>query len=274
VGRQLIEPGSGSSEKVRLLLSALRPAEYLPIDISADYLFASAAKLAEEFPWLTVHAICADFASGWEFLSDYPSDQRAIFYPGSTLGNFTPERAGAFLEAMAKLLGLGGRLLIGVDTHKNSEVLEAAYNDSAGVTALFNLNALAHINGAVGADFDLAAFSHRAVYNERLRRIEMYLDSTRDQTVTLAGQSFRLHAGEAIHTENSYKYSPEDFARLALASGVEVLPRWMDEEELFAGYALRPMGWLIHQSYFPRSALTATSVLFRAPPGRAQLRGL
>lgn len=242
VGRQLIEPGSGSSEKVRLLLPALRPSEYLPIDISAEYLFASAAKLAEEYPWLTVHAICADFASGWGFLSDYPSDQRVIFYPGSTLGNFTPERAGVFLQEVAQLLGSGGRILIGVDTHKNSEVLEAAYNDSAGVTASFNLNALEHINDAVGADFDLTGFSHRAIYNDRLRRIEMYLDSTRDQTVTLAGQSFRLEAGEAIHTENSYKYSPEDFARLALESGLEVITRWMDDKELFAVYALRPMG--------------------------------
>ncbi|MEM9398042.1 MAG: L-histidine N(alpha)-methyltransferase [Pseudomonadota bacterium] len=239
-GRTLLEPGSGSCEKIRLLLDALRPGSYMPIDISADFLFSAAIELANEYPWLQVDAVCADFAAGWDFLSHYPASSRVVFYPGSTLGNFEPAGAIGFLTDLMPLLGESGGVLIGVDRHKDKQMLEAAYNDAQGVTAQFNLNVLRRVNALCDAQFDLAAFEHRAVYDTVKRRIEMHLVSTRSQRVRVAGKELSFASGESIHTENSYKYSEQDFHELARKAGFRVAATWTDRDELFAVYYLEP----------------------------------
>jgi dimethylhistidine N-methyltransferase len=235
----LIEPGSGSSEKVRILLDSLRPSLYVPVDISADFLQQSAGDLGAEYPWLNVYAVCADFNAGWEFLDDLPAGKRVIFYPGSTLGNLEPQRARQFLRGVAAVVGSDGGVLIGVDTHKPTPLLHAAYNDSAGVTEAFNLNVLTRLNDLLDADFDLAAFEHHAFYNEELRRIEMHLISSRNQSVYCAGEVLAFSKGETIHTECSYKYSPADFADLVAAAGLEIAETWQDADEMFGVHYLR-----------------------------------
>lgn len=234
-----IEPGSGSSEKVRILLDALRPALYVPVDISADFLRQSAQTLGDEYPWLGIFAVCADFNAGWEFLNELPQARRVVFYPGSTIGNLEPALAQDFLRNIASVAGSDGGILIGVDTHKSTDRLNAAYNDSAGVTAQFNLNVLRRMNTLLDADFDQAAFSHRAFYNEDLRRIEMHLVSDVNQQVDCAGTSIDFKAGETIHTECSYKYSLEDFAALAASAGLEIVETWQDDQALFSVHYLR-----------------------------------
>lgn len=234
-----IEPGSGSSEKVRILLEAVRPAVYVPVDISADFLHQSAKALGDEYPWLDIFAVCADFNAGWDFLSELPSARRVVFYPGSTIGNLDPVMAQTFLRTIGKLVGKDGGVLIGVDTHKSTSRLEAAYNDDAGVTAEFNLNVLRRMNALLDADFDEAAFSHRAFYNEDLRRIEMHLVSDVSQQVDCAGETLDFKAGETIHTECSYKYSLEDFAALATSAGLQIVETWQDDEALFSVHYLR-----------------------------------
>jgi dimethylhistidine N-methyltransferase len=235
----LIEPGSGSSEKVRLLLGSLRPRAYVPVDISADFLRQAASALGLEYPWLAVHAVCADFNAGWTFLDDLPAGRRVVFYPGSTLGNLEPEAARSFMRSLAGLVGDDGGVLIGVDRHKDRATLEAAYNDSAGVTAAFNLNLLARFNALLDADFDAARFRHHAFYNERDRRIEMHLVSDGEQTVTTDGRQLHFADGETIHTENSYKYSDDDFTALAHYAGFEVRESWTDEKRLFGVHYLQ-----------------------------------
>ncbi|MFT4767849.1 MAG: dimethylhistidine N-methyltransferase [Glaciecola sp.] len=237
-----IEPGSGSSEKVRILLDALRPAVYVPVDISADFLRLSAETLGEEYPWLDVFAVCADFNAGWNFLNELPSARRVVFYPGSTIGNLDPTLAQTFLRTVATVAGSEGGILIGVDTHKSSDRLHAAYNDSAGVTAEFNLNVLRRLNALLNANFDESAFSHRAFYNEDLRRIEMHLVSDVDQQVSCGGMTIDFVGGETIHTECSYKYSPADFTALAKSAGLDVIESWQDEEALFSVHYLRSAG--------------------------------
>ncbi|MEO0436452.1 MAG: L-histidine N(alpha)-methyltransferase [Pseudomonadota bacterium] len=238
VGRSLLEPGSGSCEKVRLLLDALRPKSYMPVDISAEFLFSAAIDLAKEYKWLQVDAVCADFVAGWDFLSHYPAPSRLVFYPGSTLGNFEPLAAKKFLEGLKPLLGDGGGVLIGVDRHKDKQLLEAAYNDAQGVTAEFNLNVLRRVNALCGSDFDLTGFQHKACYDTEKRRIEMHLVSTRSQRVRIAGTELSFLAGESIHTENSYKYSEQDFQQLAEESGFKLRATWTDRKALFAVYYL------------------------------------
>lgn len=238
-GCLLLEPGAGASEKIRLLLDTLRPARYLPIDISADFLRASAMKLGAEYPWLTVEAICADFNAGWEFLADLPAGKRVVFYPGSTIGNLEPEAARQFLATLAEVVGDDGGVLIGVDRHKDRDVLHAAYNDSAGVTAAFNLNLLTRLNTLLDADFDPDRFSHRAFYNETRQRIEMHLVSRGEQVVRCGNQRLTFADAESIHSENSYKYAPEDFAALAATAGLAVVESWSDEQSLFSVHYLR-----------------------------------
>ncbi len=218
-GCLLIEPGSGNCEKVRLLLDSLRPAAYVPMDISADFLRRAATQLGREYPWLAVHAVCADFNRGWPSLDHLPSGKRVVFYPGSTIGNLEPPAAAAFLRRTTAILGKGGGLLIGVDLHKPGDRLHAAYNDSAGVTARFNLNLLKHINRELGAEFDTSQFIHRAFYDEELRRIEMHLVSKRPQTVAVNG-------------------SRVSFAELALSAGLALRQSWMDAERLFSVHYL------------------------------------
>ena len=236
VGRDclLIEPGSGNSAKVRELLGALAPRLYMPVDISKQYLRQSAARLAREYPWLDVRAACADFTAG-QALPELPeTGRRVAFFPGSSVGNFEPAEAQAFLGVMAETVGSGGGLLIGVDLKKDPAILNAAYNDAEGVTAAFNLNLLTRINRELDADFDLDAFAHKAFYNAERGRIEMHLVSLRDQRVRIDGRRFEFSAGESIHTESSYKYTVDEFSTLASAAGFRLEEVWMDPDALFS----------------------------------------
>jgi dimethylhistidine N-methyltransferase len=234
----LIELGSGSSVKIRTLLEALRPAVYMPVDISKDHLLRSAEDLAAAFPGLDVHAVCADYSTAFVLPVDHHDHPRAAFFPGSSVGNFEPEAAARFMARVGQILGAGGRLLVGVDLIKDRHRLEAAYNDTNGVTAAFNKNLLARINRELGADFDLDAFRHEAVFNTELSRVEMHLVSTRSQRVRLAGQFFAFSEGESIHTESSYKYHIDGFQALAAQAGFTAEQVWTDPDELFSVHCL------------------------------------
>ncbi|MBZ2188354.1 L-histidine N(alpha)-methyltransferase [Alcanivorax sp. JB21] len=240
--RVLIEPGAGSCEKVRLLLPTMQPAAYVPTDIAGDFLHASAEKLRSEFPWLPVTAIQADFTALTAMPESLPAGPRCLFYPGSTLGNFQRDEAQAFLCQAATLIGAGGTLLIGIDLHKETATLEAAYNDSAGITADFNLNILRHLNQLLPANFDLRAFRHVAHYNEAEKRIEMHLESRKAQQVDCADITITLDAGERLLTEYSCKYTRDDFALLADAAGLTVRHCWQDPAGMFAVFCLAPSG--------------------------------
>lgn len=234
----LIEPGSGSSEKVRLLLDSIKPAAYVPVDISADFLYESALKLGREFPWLNVHAICADFADQWQARTELPEGRRVVFYPGSTIGNMEPRDAAAFLGKLRQWIGSDGGVVVGVDLHKSEQVLNAAYNDARGVTAQFNLNILNSVNRLADADFCRQNFSHRAFYNRDLQRIEMHLVSKQPQTVKVNGSSIQFDEGETLHTENSYKYSLQDFEALSNTAGFTLQKSWLDANKLFSVHYL------------------------------------
>ena len=232
-GRVLIEPGCGSCDKVRTLLDAIQPVSYVPVDISCQQLRAAAAGIAEDFAWLEVHAVCTDITDDMN-LPDIPAGEGClVFYPGSSIGNFEPADAVAFMSRLARLAGAGGRLLIGVDLEKDHEILNAAYNDANGVTAEFNLNLLRRINRELDADFDITAFDHFAFYNSMAGRIEMHLISTTRQTVRVDGHSFEFTAGESIHTENSYKYTSAAFCALAADAGFVPIDQWTDPAGLF-----------------------------------------
>jgi dimethylhistidine N-methyltransferase len=237
-GCVFIEPGSGNCEKVRLLLDELRPAAYVPLDISADFLRDAAIQLGREYPWLVVRAVCADFNAGWSYLDNLPRGKRVVFYPGSTIGNLEPGAAAAFLRRVRKVIGDDGGLLIGVDLHKSSQRLHAAYNDASGVTARFNLNVLNRLNAVLDADFDENLFSHCAFYNTAERRIEMHLVSERAQTVRCSDSEIEFERGESIHTENSYKYTVEGFTELAISAGLSLEESWYDPERLFSVHYL------------------------------------
>ncbi len=232
----LIEFGSGSSVKVRLLLDRLdEPAAYTAIDISRDHLIDAASALAEEFPALDVEAVCADYTQPLRLERENGNAGRRLgFFPGSTIGNFAPDEAHAFLERSAETIGPGGSMLIGVDLKKDEDTLVAAYNDREGVTAAFNENLLARINRELEGDFDLSAFSHDAVYNRQHGRIEMHLVSERDQTARVGDRSFDFRAGETIHTENSYKYSIEQFQGLCREARYEPVQAWTDPDGMFS----------------------------------------
>jgi len=234
----LIEPGSGSSEKVRLLLDSIKPAAYVPVDISADFLYESALRLGREFPWLNVHAICADFADQWQARTELPEGRRVVFYPGSTIGNMEPRDAAAFLAKLRQWIGSDGGVVVGVDLHKSEQVLNAAYNDAGGVTAQFNLNILNSVNRLADADFCGMNFSHRAFYNRDLKRIEMHLVSRQPQTVKVNGSSIQFDEGETLHTENSYKYSVQDFEALSATAGFTLQKSWLDANKLFSVHYL------------------------------------
>lgn len=236
----LIEPGSGSSQKVRLLLPDLRPSAYVPIDISAEFLEEAAFQLGSEFPWLEVRAVCADMTQSEFLLKDIPPNRRVVFYPGSTIGNLDPAAAITFLVRMHDWIGGDGGMLIGVDLHKSTLRLEAAYNDAEGVTAAFNLNVLDRINTLIDAEFDPGTFNHQAFYNEEQQRIEMHLISQVAQEVPCNGSLLTFKKGETIHTENSYKYTVDGFAELASKAGLEIRQTWLDAEELFSVHFLVP----------------------------------
>lgn len=229
----LIEPGSGSSQKVRILLDSFDPHTYMPLDISSEYLQSVAHNLAKEYPQLHVTAACVDFTAPLT-LPHYPKNKRrVVFFPGSSIGNFEPHRAVDFLANMAVLAHKKGGLLIGVDLKKEHSTLNAAYNDSKGITAAFNLNLLQHINNQLSANFDLNAFKHDAFYNPILGRIEMHLISRKKQLITVSGERFAFEEGESIHTENSYKYTIDEFQSLAKQAGFIPQKVWTDSQKLF-----------------------------------------
>jgi dimethylhistidine N-methyltransferase len=237
----LVEFGSGAGVKIRLLLAALeRPAAYIPVDISREHLLQAAASLAHDFPALRIGPVCADYTRPFA-LPHLPGThpRRTVgFFPGSTIGNFTPEEATAFLRRTARLLGRGAMMIIGADLPKDPAILHAAYDDAAGVTARFNLNLLHRIRRELGAALDVPAFRHEARWNAQESRIEMHLVSLQAQTIQLGDSSFPLRAGESIHTENSYKFGVEPFGRLARASGFAPRATWTDKDGLFAVHAL------------------------------------
>ncbi|MBT8119245.1 MAG: L-histidine N(alpha)-methyltransferase [Gammaproteobacteria bacterium] len=238
----LIEPGSGDSYKVRLLLDALRPVAYLPIDISRRYLQDEAQKLAAEFTWLNVHAVCADFTGNLELPYHVEAVNKVAFFPGSTIGNFLPQQAVTVLREIRMMVGDDGGLLIGVDLQKESAILNAAYNDREGFTEQFNKNLLLRINRELGADFDLEQFEHLAFFNKEKHRIEMHLVSRQDQHISIGDQVFKFEKGQRIHTEYSHKYTVEHFQQLAREAGFNSVKTWLDEERLFSVHYLQVAG--------------------------------
>jgi dimethylhistidine N-methyltransferase len=232
-GCELIEYGSGESLKTRLLIRALRPAAYLPVDISAAALRAATQRLWREFPWLRIAPVHGDFSRPLALPPQRA--RRVVYFPGSTIGNLTPDEAHAFLSMTR---GQAARMLVGADVKKDANILHAAYNDSRGVTAAFNRNLLARINRELGADFDLRRFSHYAFYNAPLGRVEMHLVSLAPQTVRIGRHRFGFDAGESIHTENSYKYSVAEFQALAKEARFSATRVWTDRRQLFALYGL------------------------------------
>lgn len=230
---EIVEFGAGSLRKVRILLEAASPSAYTPLDISGEYLTGVVQSLSAEYPNLTMRPVVGDFTQPITLPALPHNPRRAGFFPGSTIGNFKPDAAMALLRRMRASLN-GGGLLIGVDLVKDPALLHAAYNDAAGVTALFNKNLLARANRELGADFDMDGFAHYAPYNPGAHRIEMYLVSTRRQRVTIAGEPFDFALGEAVHTEDSHKYTIESFREMAARAGFRPRAVWTDAERLFA----------------------------------------
>lgn len=232
---ELIEFGAGALSKVRILLDALEePQIYVPIDISGDYLLDVVVGLEEDYPEMTLKPVIADFTQTLNLGAKAQGVSRRVgFFPGSTIGNFARDAAVAFLRNAAQVLD-GGGLLIGTDLVKDPAVLHAAYNDSAGVTAAFNKNLLLRANRELGANFDLNQFAHHACYNPLAMKIEMYLVSLARQTVRMAGQTIHFDEGEAVHTEDSQKYTIEGFTELAAKSGFVLRKSWTDDAHLFA----------------------------------------
>lgn len=235
-GVMLIEYGSGSSVKTRILLDHLLEVDaYVPVDISRDHLQQTSRNLARSYPELEVLPVCADFTT--EFDLPIPHNEPthcAVYFPGSTIGNFAPREAERMLLQIATLCGTGGGLLIGIDLQKDPEILEAAYNDSRGVTAEFNRNLLRRINRELAGDFRLDAFQHVATYNAAKGRIEISLRSLCDQVVAIGGETFVFTENELVGTEHSHKYTVAGFSRLAAQAGLTLRAHWMDDEKRFA----------------------------------------
>jgi len=232
IGRPVVEFGAGSATKTPLLLSATASTSYVPVDISGDFLEQVAAGLRQALPGVAVIPVVGDFARAL----DLPALAGPLigFFPGSTIGNFDPLRAVDLLRSFRATLGGGSRLVIGIDLRKQPRLLEAAYDDAAGVTAAFNLNLLHRINRELAGTIPVDAFEHRAVWNDALGRIEMHLAALRDVDFEAAGADFSLRRGETIHTENSYKYTPEEARFLARAAGWEPMAMWVDPDRLFS----------------------------------------
>jgi dimethylhistidine N-methyltransferase len=241
-GALLVELGSGSSQKIRLLLGALQPAIYVPVDISREHLMQSASDLAASFPGLEVHAACADYSGPFELPIRANGHECVAFFPGSSIGNFDPGDAVRFLRQVGTLVAPGGKLLIGVDLIKDLDILNAAYNDTRGVTADFNLNLLERINRELDGGFNPSLFQHEAFFNEDEARIEMHLVSQTAQTVQVAGEDVTFREGESIHTESSYKYTIEGFQKLARKAGFEPGHHWTDASRLFSVHCLQFVG--------------------------------
>lgn len=241
-GVALIEFGSGTSVKTRLLLDQLEnPSAYIPVDISREPLLDAAGLLARDYPALHIIPVCADFTQPLELPKRVAAARRrVIYFPGSTLGNFMPDQAQQLLTSMHHIVGRDGAVLIGIDLKKDPQVLQRAYDDPAGVTAQFNLNALRHINRELGANFDLGAFEHRAVWREDLSRIEMHLISTRNQVVDVGGEHIAIGRDEHLRTECCHKYTLGGFAQLAASAQLAVTRVWTDAENKFSVQLLQP----------------------------------
>ncbi len=238
-GACLVEYGSGSSVKSRLVIEACRPAAYGPVDISRNHLERSARAIFDGYPELAVYPTCADYTTPFELPRPVAGLPRLAFFPGSSIGNFEPTAAGEFLRGVAQVVDSGGWLVIGVDAKKDREVLDRAYTDPQGITEQFNKNILLNINNAVGADFDSDRFHHVAVYNEDAGRVEMYLVAERQLRVNVAGNEVAFAAGERLHTENSYKYATEEFVALAERSSFDCVDVLTDDRAYFMVLFLR-----------------------------------
>lgn len=239
-GAALVEFGTCTTTKARILLQAApQLAAYVPIDIAAEVLRAEALALRRDFPQLCVIPLVADFTQDFALPEKVRAQPCVGFFPGSTIGNFEPHEASAFLRRAATLLGGGALLIVGVDLVKDAAILNAAYNDAAGVTEAFNLNLLKRIDRELGGDFDPAGFEHHAFFNRARSRVEMHLAARKRQKVHLLGDTIDFRAGETIHTENSYKYSVESFSALARGAGWTPLRHWTDAAGYFSIHALR-----------------------------------
>ncbi len=245
-GRAVVEFGSGSSVKTPLLLSAIAPSAYVPLDIAGDFLRASSAELAAKFPGLPVHPVEADFMRRVELPGEVAELPKLGFFPGSTIGNMIARTATDLLRSMRETLGEGAMLLIGMDLVKDEDVLIAAYDDAAGVTAAFNLNVLERINRELEGDIPLTAFRHEARWNDTFARIEMHLVARQDLAFTVSGQPFAMRKGESIHTENSHKFTKRSGQMLLAAGGWEPRTRWTDAAGQFS--------LLLAEACAPRSA--------------------
>lgn len=235
-GVMLVEFGSGSSIKTRILLDSLsKPVAYVPIDISEEHILRTAEILQAAYEHIEILPVVADFTQDFALpKSQQQASHVALYFPGSTIGNFEPDEAGVLLRSMSERLGTGGGLLIGIDLQKDASVIEAAYNDEAGVTAAFNLNLLARINAELDADFKLDNFEHQAVYNAAEHRVEISIVSLCEQQITIAENVFRFNKGEEILTEYSHKYTVDGFAEFASGFGFTLHKFWTDESEYFA----------------------------------------
>ena len=240
-GMTLVEPGAGSCEKIRWLLPELDLAAYIPMDISGEHLQASAVSLSYDYAELKISPQVCDYTQGIDIdraLDDAPP---VFFYPGSSVGNFEPEAAVEFMRAMRAQMQDAGGLLIGVDTKKDADVLHAAYNDSAGVTAKFNINLLENLNSLLEGDIDTDKFAHHALYNAEHGRIEMHLRCIGSHSARLAGHQLEFAEGELVHTEYSYKYHPDEFIELAKSAGFAPVKVWQDEDRWFAVLYFEPV---------------------------------
>ena len=233
---ELVGFGTGAGFKTRVLLRHLEnPIAYVPVDISKQRLIDSAVELMAEMPALQILPVCADYLQPIRLPTPSRTPEHvAVYFPGSTIGNLEPDVARGFLRRVCALCGRSGGLIIGVDLQKPRDILEAAYNDTAGVTAAFNINLLVRANRELGADFNLSCWRHRAIYNDEVGRIEMHLVSERDQTVNVGGEPFEFAAGEKIISEFSYKHTPAGFAELAASAGFRLSRTWTDPQQLFA----------------------------------------
>jgi len=238
-GAALVEFGAGATTKVRLMLHQCSFGAYVPVDISGNFLNEQADGLRKDFPDLAVYPVTADFTKPFALPPEIRDMPKVGFFPGSTIGNFDPHEACAFLKSAREILGENATLIIGVDLEKDERVLHDAYNDAAGVTGKFNSNVLVRINRELGGNFDVPGFIHRAIYNRERHRIEMHLVAKRAQSVRVLGHSYAFRAGESIHTESSYKYSLDRFAALARGAGWTPQASWTDADEMFSVHALK-----------------------------------
>ena len=228
----LLDLGAGNCAKASELFDSIKPQQYLALDISKDFLESAIADLQKRFPHIEMHAQVCDLSQPLNF-PNLEKKKKIFFYPGSSIGNFNPNQVSSFFKNIASICNGSGGLLIGVDLVKDSQVLQKAYDDSLGVTAAFNLNALLHINQILGSNFDLADWEHFAIFNDSESRIEMHLRALRDVSVTWPDDSLNFKAGEMIHTENSYKYTKDSFTNLMVNAGFKNIETWTDPKNYF-----------------------------------------